>query len=420
MSSDGLPQWQRVELGELCSLRAGSAFKPDRQGKSFGAYPFIKVRDLSHVENGRYIRAAGNWVDDADVATLKAKPFNAGTVVFAKIGEALKANRFRILMRDTLIDNNMMGATPDPACVEPRFFHYLLQELNLPDLATGSAMPYLKQSDLLRVQVRLPQKDEQRRIARVLGSLDDKIESNRRVARTLEETAAAMFKARFVDFINHDDLIESEVGPIPHGWTVEPVGEVLRVVGGSTPSTKEPAYWEGGVHCWATPKDLSGLDHPIVLDTGRHITDAGLDRISSGLLPPRTVLMSSRAPVGYTAISLVPIAVNQGFIAIPPAPRVPSEYILFWMRANMDRIRANAGGTTFAEISKRAFRPLPLLLPPEGELEDFRRVAEPLISRIAVCVQENASLSSTRDALLPKLISGALRVSSAEPEEGPM
>lgn len=120
--------------------------------------------------------------------------------------------------------------------------------------------------------------------------------------------------------------------------------------------------------------------------------------------------MSSRAPVGYTAISFVPIAVNQGFIAVPPSDDVPSEYILFWMRANMDRIKAHAGGTTFAEISKRAFRPLPILVPPKQELDSFRTIAEPLISRIAAAVRENVSLSAIRDALLPRLISGQIRV----------
>jgi type I restriction enzyme S subunit len=129
--------------------------------------------------------------------------------------------------------------------------------------------------------------------------------------------------------------------------------------------------------------------------------------------------MSSRAPVGYTAISLVPVAVNQGFIALPPSPQMPSEYVLFWLRANMDRIKAHAGGTTFAEISKRAFRPLPMLLPPKQELDKFRSVAEPLIARIAACARESALLSEIRDTLLPKLISGALGVDPIRLESDP-
>lgn len=303
----------------------------------------------------------------------------------------------------------------DSTKIEPKFLHYWMQGRECEHqfhAAKGSTdmADYISLRDQRLMSITCPPVNEQRRIAKVLGSLDDKIESNRRLSSTLEEVAAALFRARFVDLVGHDDLVKSEIGPIPRGWKVEEVGDVLRVVGGSTPSTKEPAYWEGGAHCWATPRDLSGIEAPILLDTTRHITDAGVDRISSGLLPPRTVLMSSRAPVGYTAISLVPVAVNQGFIAVPPSDDIPSEYILFWLRANMGLIKANAGGTTFAEISKRAFRPLPMLVPPREVVDDFRGSVEPLVSRIAACVRESVALTETRDALLPRLISGRLRL----------
>lgn len=274
--------------------------------------------------------------------------------------------------------------------------------------ATGTTNLGLSREDFLAYEVP-PLTMERRAIVHALQALDDKIENNRRLAKTLEEIAAAVFKSWFVDFAGHSNLVGSEIGPIPDGWAVKPVGETLRIVGGSTPSTKEPAYWDEGIHCWATPKDLSGRNEPILLDTVRHITNAGMERISSGLLPPRTVLMSSRAPVGYTAISLVPLAVNQGFIAVPPSPMVPSEYVLFWMRSNMDLIKANAGGTTFAEISKRAFRPLPMLVPPEQELKRFQDVSEPVIDRIVACVRDIDLLTEIRDALLPKLICGAPR-----------
>jgi type I restriction enzyme, S subunit len=308
----------------------------------------------------------------------------------------------------------------DSRKIEPRFLHYWMHGRECErqfDAAKGSTdmADYISLRDQRSMSITFPPVDEQRRIADLLGSLDDKIESNHRLASTLEGIATALYKAWFVEYVGHGNLVESEIGPIPQGWAVEEVGDVLRVVGGSTPSTKEPAFWDQGVHCWATPKDLSGAEVPVLLDTARHVTDAGIDRISSGLLPPRTVLMSSRAPVGYTAISLVPIAVNQGFIAVPPSDNIPSEYTLLWMRANMDLIKAHAGGTTFAEISKRAFRPLPMLVPSQDVLKDFRGATEPLVSRIAACVRESASLAKTRDLILPRLMSGQLR---APPEAG--
>ena len=264
----------------------------------------------------------------------------------------------------------------------------------------------------------IPPPEEQRRIAAVLGVLDDKIDSNRRLAALLEQAAAELFRARFVDFVGVEEFEDSEIGRIPRGWRVAPIGEVLKVVGGGTPSTKEPRYWEAGIHCWATPKDLSGARSPVLLDTQRHITDEGITQISSRLLPKRTVLLSSRAPVGYTAMSFVEVAVNQGFIAIPPTDGVPNEFVLLWLRQHMDRIKAHAGGTTFAEISKRAFRPLLMAVPPAELLAAFERAAGPMFDLIAAEDREIRLLSKLRDALLPKLISGSIRVpDTSEPAE---
>jgi len=221
-----------------------------------------------------------------------------------------------------------------------------------------------------------------------------------------------------VDFVGVEEFEESEIGRIPSDWVVERIGEVLDTVGGGTPSTKEPAYWDGGTHCWATPKDLSGHTSPVLLDTSRHVTDPGAARISSGLLPPGTVLLSSRAPIGYTAMTKVPVAINQGFIASRPSDRLPNEYVLFWMRQNLETIKNHAGGTTFAEISKRAFRQIPILIPPEDALTEFAHVARAALGLIAGLGRERSRLVAAGDALLPKLMSGEIRVrGTADPEE---
>lgn len=264
----------------------------------------------------------------------------------------------------------------------------------------------------------VPPATEQRGIAAVLEALESKIDSNHRLAKLLEQTAATVFRGRFVDFVGERDFVETALGNLPNEWSVAPIGDVLKVVGGGTPSTKEPRYWLEGEHCWATPKDLAGARFPVLLDTARYITDEGVKRISSGLLPKRTVLLSSRAPVGYTTMSLVDVAVNQGFIAIPPSDAVPSEYVLLWLRENMGRIKAHAGGTTFAEISKRAFRPLLMPVPPAWALSGFEKTARPMFDLLAGQEREIQALSSIRDALLPKLISGEIRVpDTADPDE---
>ena len=195
-----------------------------------------------------------------------------------------------------------------------------------------------------------PSYDEQSAISHILGSLDDKIELNRRMNETLEATARAIFKSWFVDFdpvqakaeggdpglpddiaaLFPDSFEDSELGEIPTGWKFEPIGQAVKCVGGSTPSTENPVFWEGGKNPFVTPKDMSSLTSPVILDTSRHITDAGVDKISSGRLPVGTVILSSRAPIGYLAITEVPVSINQGAIAMICNKDLPNHYVLYW------------------------------------------------------------------------------------------
>ena len=159
----------------------------------------------------------------------------------------------------------------------------------------------------------------------------------------------------------------------------------------------------------ATPKDMSRLAHPVLLDTERRITDAGVNAINSGVLPADTVLMSSRAPVGYLAIAAVPTAINQGFIAMVCDGPLPPTYVLNWAFASMDAIKAHASGTTFPEISKKNFRPLPVVVPTPDVVAAFRQAADLLFDLLTASVKECEQLAAVRDYLLPKLLSGDIR-----------
>ena len=166
-----------VQLGQLCKLRGGYAFPKASQGKRNGKYPFIKVSDMNRPENSIFINGASNWIDDIDVDQLRVKPLPSGTTVFAKIGEALKQNRRRLLVRPTVVDNNMMGAMPYTDHVDARYLYYALSEFDFADIAGGTALPYLTIRSLSSLRVSLPPMHVQRAIANVLGTIDDKINS---------------------------------------------------------------------------------------------------------------------------------------------------------------------------------------------------------------------------------------------------
>ena len=155
--TDGMPEgWGRRELGEICTLRAGGTFKPKYQGQSGGDIPFIKVRDMNSAGNTIAITEAENWVTTDECAEFRGKPFPPETSVFAKIGEALRKNRVRFLVRETLIDNNMMGAIPDRRIVDPPFLRILLSGYDFGGNAGGTAVPFLSAKVLSKERFLVP------------------------------------------------------------------------------------------------------------------------------------------------------------------------------------------------------------------------------------------------------------------------
>jgi len=281
------------------------------------------------------------------------------------------------------LGQNLVLLRADGVKVYPPFLRWLVQGPEWWNqigkfLNVGAVFDSLRCADVPNFELRIPPIPEQRAIAHILGTLDDKIELNLRMNEPLEAMARALFKSWFVDFDHVRAKAEgrdaglpqplailfpyqfedSEVGEIPKGWEVKTIGDLADIVGGSTPSTKTASYWEGGRHNWATPKDLSGLAVPVLLDTERLVTDEGLLHVGSGLLPTGTVLLSSRAPIGYLAVAEVPVAINQGFIAMKAKPGVSNLFLLLWARVANEEILSRANGSTFLEISKANFRPI--------------------------------------------------------------
>lgn len=158
---------------------------------------------------------------------------------------------------------------------------------------------------------------------------------------------------------------------LPKGWTEVALGDVAEVVSGATPKTKVPEYWDGDV-TWATPKDLSSLSGLYLGATARSITEAGLASCTARVLPPQSVLLSSRAPIGLVAINEVPIATNQGFKSLVPGPDLDARYLAHWLRAHGRELQAMGTGATFKEISRSTVSRIRLPLPP---LPEQRRIA---------------------------------------------
>lgn len=371
-----------------------------------------------------------------------------------------------------IVSQSQMKLTVNPQLADSYFIYTYFRTNEAKALIEKNAIvggvPHINLGILKAFKLRLPPLFEQKRISEISRSIDNKITLNRQINQTLEQMAQALFKSWFIDFdpvvdnaldagffeqdLEFPDelLCRAEVrkvvressdfkplsndirqlfptafdkcsepslglgGWIPSGWVVSTTGDEFTVKGGSTPSTANPEFWEGGDIHWTSPKDLSGSKEKIMLDTERKITCAGLNKITSGLLPSETVLMSSRAPIGYLALTKIPVAINQGYIAIPATKRLSQEYVLYWLNSSIDEIKGIAGGTTFAEISKKTFKSISIVIPNTEAVDIFSVTTKSYLNKMTLSAVERAALEQLRDTLLPKLISGELRLSDSE------
>jgi type I restriction enzyme, S subunit len=275
----------------------------------------------------------------------------------------------------------------------PSFVQQLYARMHGSDMA-----PYVSLTEQKTLSLDLPPIDQQQAIGRVLSSFDDKIENNQRLAKTVEEIATALFRAWFVEFTGHDDLVESEIGLVPRGWSIGGLSEVATVTMGQSPpsSTYTPDSAAGVL--MVQGKGAFGQRFPkreVFCMEPRRLADAG------------DLLMTVRAPVGDLNVCTEKTCLGRGVAGISsPNPG----FVEFALRAGASRWRAHESGTIYSAVNKQQVEGFPVVIPPSTVLEQFELIVAPMRDKIALCHQEIGTLSELRDQLLPRLLSGSLHV----------
>ncbi len=400
-------EWQETTLGEVAEKIAMGPFGSNIKVDTF-VEEGVPVISGAHLRGIRLADVAYNFITPEHADRLSSANVQRGDVVFTHAGNIgqvayipknSKYERYILSQRQFYLRPNKKLS----AEFLTYYFHSPQGLHQLMTYANQVGVPSLAQpvTNLKSTVIDLPPVTTQQSIVDVLQCLDDKIELLKKQNETLERIAQTIFNEWFLKPTIDDAL--------PHDWEMGTLDDILDVKGGTTPSTKNPEYWDGDIH-WTTPKDLSDRPDAFLLDTNSRITDKGLTRISSGLLPVGTLLLSSRAPIGYIAISAIPVAINQGYIAINARSPWDNLFTFLWLKANMPLILAAANGSTFMEISKSSFRRIETALPPAKLLESFSKISSPIFDKILLNIRSIKALSSTRDALLPRLISGEIKV----------
>jgi len=267
--------------------------------------------------------------------------------------------------------------------------------------AHGATMPNLNTSILSALPFVLPPPIEQRAIAGVLCALDDKIELNRRMNETLEAMARALFQNRFLDVTQ---------AALPKGWRESTVGAELVTLLGGTPSRSEPSYWQSGTIPWINSGKANEFR---VTEPSEFITKAGLENSSTKLLPERTTIIAiTGATLGQVSLLEIEACANQSIVGVLGSERIPNEFVYFWVKRNIEDLISWQTGGAQQHINKDNVNALRIVCPPNNVMRAYICAVRPLFDLIKNNCFESRTLAALRDALLPKLLSGELRVPS--------
>ena len=312
--------------------------------------------------------------------------------------------------------------------IEARWAFYQLLTQDINGMDSGSAIPSTSREDFYALPLTIPPLEEQRAIAHILGTLDDKIKLNRRMNQTLEAMALAIFKDWFVDFgpvrtkmegqepylpldlwdLFPDRLVESELGEIPEGWEVGVLNDIVDILSGGTPKTSVLEYWDGNIP-WYTAKDAPSPSDIFAVATERKITQEGVGNSSTKILPALTTVITARGTVGRLACLGVPMAMNQTCYGLRGDYGYP-DYFTYWnVRNTVADLQARTHGTIFDTITRDTFKIAESVIAPTEIAKAFEVTVRPVMGRILENLNEASGLAAQRDALLPKLVSGALK-----------
>ncbi|CAN5873573.1 hypothetical protein BH24CHL4_BH24CHL4_10970 [soil metagenome] len=414
--------WPIRELGELIQIKHGYAFK----GEFFS-------------DSGPYVvLTPGNFFDDGGFKNKGCKEkFYTGEVpsdfilqegdllvAMTEQAEGLLGSSAIVPQSDYYLHNQRLGLVREfnPAEIDRRYLYFLFNtqgvRQQIRSTASGTKVRHTSPSRIYEVQVEIPPISTQRRIAGILSAYDDLIENNTRRIAILEEMAQRLYQEWFVHFRypGHENvpLVDSELGPIPEGWEVKRVADAFEILGGGTPSTKDLSYWECGDIVWYSPTDLTSNGSMFISDSVKHITAEGLQRSSARLFPAYSVMMTSRATIGVTAVNTSPACTNQGFITCLTNEEFSVYAIYYWLQERRGEIQSLASGATFKEINRGTFKQLMVLLPDRVNRTRFEKVVTQLWGEIENLSSSVTNLAQARDLLLPKLVSGIIQVKEFE------
>ena len=414
-------EWRNERFGQMAELVQDTVHPSDVIG-----IPYI---GLEHIGEGTLQLLGAGLAEDA--TSIKSQ-FKAGDILFGKLRPY-----FRKVIRapfDGICSTDIWVVRPK-AGVDSGFLFYLMaSDIFIEPLvraSEGTKMPRAKWDFAISLEFPLPPLPEQQAIARILGTLDDKIELNRRMNETLEAMARSIFKSWFVDFdpvqakaegrepagmdaetaaLFPDSFEETDPGIVPKGWRTGIIDDLcLLIENGGTPKRMEPKYWHGGTIPWFKTGELN--DGPLI-DSEEAITEHVLSNSSCKLWPKNTILIALYASptVGRLGILEAPGTANQACSALLAKPEYGYLFLFYKLLFSREELQNVAVGAAQQNISQQVVRHHEILIPSQETAFAFQQIIEINYSMRVINEKQSRILAAIRDELLPRLLSGEKRI----------
>lgn len=407
-----------VPLRDL-TTRITKGTTPSR-GEGFVSVGINYIKSESITSDGTIDTDKFAYIDKLTHDALARSQLCAGNVLFSMAGAYLGKTAIVQPEHVPANANQAVGIiTPDQSKADPRFIHYSIQSPAcrswIKNSSAQSAQPNFNLKEIGDLPIPNFSLEEQRRISGILGAFDDKIELNRRSNQALETLARALFKSWFVDFdgLPPEDMQESELGLIPKGWRVADFSKIVEIIGGGTPKTSVDEYWDGDIP-WFSVVDTPAASDLFVTRTEKNITQAGAKESSVRLIPKGATIISARGTVGNLALAGREMTFNQSCYGLRGKYGVGDYFVFLAAQYMVIQLRSMAHGSVFSTITRQTFDAIKIAVPSEKMFQRFEKAVSVWFEKILLNVQQSQTLIQLRDTLLPKLLSGELRVKDAE------
>ena len=340
-----------MNISEFCKIYTGTGFPMDFQGKKNGKYPFYKVSDISvsNTQQKIFLGNANNYIDELELSILKGNIIPAGTIVFAKIGEALKLNKRAITSCKCLIDNNVKGIKPDENIINLLYFYYYLLKIDMLYYSESTTLPSVRKSTIEKIKVKIPPINVQNKRVTILNLCHKTIKYKMELLHNLE----LLVKSRFVEMFGNPNASRTKYKLVP----------IHMVTDCMVPGRDKPKSFTGEIP-WITINDLNINGYTNKSKLGLGLTIDEVKEVNRKCVPQGSVLMSCVGNLGLCSIASVDVVINQQLHSYQCNELINNLYLMYYLSFKNTYMNKVASSTTVLYMNKNACNNIPVLLPP--------------------------------------------------------